>query len=191
MGEWLRTLPPEEQLNQLMARLAIITRGYQLNGVDSSICGGGVGPGECRISLIHGIVSPDDRKGEIAFGIKEEDLISLGIQTREGEEKVVPFGEMRGDNLIIGLFEPLVEGREIETFNLRPLGETVSISLWLDDGSKIRFNTLRGPNGVPRGRVIVKGWRSGQGQHIEELPFPGTETRFFKPFPFSGARLAG
>jgi hypothetical protein len=177
MEEWLKSLPPEEQLNQIMARAAVMTIGYPLNGVDSSIYGGGVAPGECRISLIYETFQP--RQEEIIFGIKREDLVSLEIQTKEGEAKVFPFDEIRSDSRVISLFNSVVEGRRIETCNFRPLGEKVRLSLWLDDGSKIRFNTLRGPDGFPRGRVIIKGWRSGQGQHIEELPFPGTETRVF------------
>jgi len=179
MEEWLKRLPPEEQLNQIMAELAVKTRGYQLNGVDSSLSGGGVAPGEVRISFIFGVEAPTDRQGEIIFGIHRDDLANLEYQSAEGKRSAVTFSEIRGDNELIGVLGTLVEGRRIETCNSRPLGETVRMSFWFDDGSKIRFNTRRGPNGVPRGRVMFKKFGS-DGQRVAELPFPGTESRCFR-----------
>ena len=167
MQEWLRSLPPEEQLNQLMARLAVMTRGYQLNGIGCSINGEDVAPGEIRVSFIFGVATPEDEKGEIIFGINRDDLVSLEHQFSEEEKYDRPFAEVSSDDEIVDLYSSVIKGRRVETFNFRPLEEGCEISLWFTDGSKFRFKTRKGPIGVPRGRVMIR----ENGVLMGELPF--------------------
>jgi hypothetical protein len=150
-----------------MAGLAVMTTGYQLNEVYGSIRGRGVAPGEIRISFIFGVKKPTDQQGEIMIGINRDDLSSFEYQPAEGEKSTRAFSEIKSDRDLVEALKPLVKGRKIETFNYRPLEGRGRISLWLKDGSKIRFNTTRGPMGVPRGRVML----GGKGIKVLELPF--------------------
>lgn len=92
MGEWFKRLPPNEQLKQALTSLGARSFiGCQLNGVDSSLSGSGVRSGEIRVSFIYGVDSPSDRQGELVFGIKKGDLVSLEHQSLGGELATISF----------------------------------------------------------------------------------------------------
>jgi hypothetical protein len=160
MEEWLKGLPPEEQLKQALTELAKSFIGCQLNGIDSSISCGGVRQGEVRVSFVYGVKQPDDRRGEIIFGIREEDLVSLEHQPRAEESLIIPFsgeGAVQSDTDIIGPLNGLIAGRKVAGIDFERIGEEVCrICLWLSDETIIYLNTKRGPAGLPRGRAMVR-----------------------------------
>lgn len=173
--EWLNQYPPEERLKQALTEWC---KKYflhaQLNRMDSSVSGGGVREGEIRISFLY------EGQGELIFGIREEDLIGLEFEPKEGIGFVTPFVEegkrvRRCDNEIIGPFNEVISDQKIETVNFRHLDEGRSrFSLWLSDGSKIHFNTLR----EPKGRVMIR--EEGAFKELE-LPLSKDSGSYLRP----------
>ena len=158
--EEFKNHPPEEQLKQALTELAKRFIGCQLDGVDSSISCGGVCPGEVRVSFVYGVKQPDDRRGEIIFGIRKEDLVSLEHQSRAEESLIIPFsgeGAVQSDTDIIGPLNGLVSGRKIAGIDFERMSEEdCRICLWLSDDSIVYLNTKEGPAGLPRGRAMVR-----------------------------------
>lgn len=154
--EWLNRYPPEERLKHVLTEWCKKYFLYaQLNGIDSSISGGGVREGEIRISFNF---CKAKALGELIFGIREEDLIGLEFEPKEGMGFVTSFLEEGKririyDDEIIHPFNEVIKGQKIETINFRHLDEERSrFSLWLSDGARIHINALR----EPKGRVMIR-----------------------------------
>ena len=173
MEEWLKRLPPNERLKQALTSLGARSFiGCQLNGVDSSLSGGGgVNLGEIRVSFIYGVASPSDRQGELILGVDQNDLVSLEHQSGEGEAAIISFlGEDRvtSDTEIISFVDPLIYGRNVAGIDFEcPGREESRVCLWLSDGSIIYLNAQNGPEGLPRGRALVQ----RRGVFIGEVAF--------------------